>query len=102
MSITRRLFLRHTAAAGVGVTVGSGAVAEPIQPPTPDERIEAALEEIKAAYREKWPDAPIRINDCDNGTNGMIIVLTHCGHDKLGEIRHERTGSARPTEGGAA
>lgn len=95
MIITRRLFLRNTAAVGATVTVGTAAVAEPIQPLTPDQRIEAALEEIIAAYREKWPDAPIRIRDQDNGTDGAIIIITHCGKDEPGEVNHERVGRAR-------
>lgn len=96
MSLTRRLFLRQTAAVGATVTVGTAAVAEPIQPLTPDERIEAALAEITAAYREKWPTAPIRITDCDNGTDGMIIVVTHIPSDQPGEVHHKRVGAARP------
>ncbi|GAA2885565.1 hypothetical protein GGQ99_005069 [Aminobacter niigataensis] len=99
MSITRRLFLRQTAVAGVGATVGSTAVAEPIQPLTPDERIEAAIEEIKAAYWQKWPDAPIRIRDQDNGTDGMILIFTHLECDEPGAVNHERIGRAR-TMGG--
>lgn len=96
MSITRRLFLRNTAAAGATVTVGSAvAVAEPAKPLAPDERIAAAIEEIKVAFLEKWPNVPIRISDIDNGTSGVILIVTHCEDDKPGEVHHEREGLAR-------
>jgi hypothetical protein len=100
MSITRRLFLSNTAAVGaVGAAIAAPAPAEAAQPPlTPDERIEAAIEEIKAAYLEKWPDAPINITDCDNIDNGMVIIVTHCANDKPGAIKHRRIGLARGGE----
>lgn len=96
MIITRRLFLRNTAAAGaVGATIAAPAVAEPAQPLSPDERIEAAIEEIKAAMWEKWPNAPLNITDCDNGDTGMVIIVTHLGDDEPGMVRHRRIGTAR-------
>lgn len=70
--------------------------------PTPDERITAAIEEIKAAFWEKWPDAPLRIIDMDNIKDGMIIVLSHVAGDKPGDVSYERKGLARLTKGGAA
>lgn len=102
MSITRRLFLCNTAAAGATVTVGSAAVAEPAKPLTPDERIEAAIEEIKAAYGEKWPDAPIHIRDFDNLVSGMVIILTHVDNQPAGTIKHERVGAGWRAKGVAA
>ncbi len=95
MSITRRIFLRHTAAAGAAVAVTAPAVADPVQPPTPDERIAAAIEEIKAAFWQKWPDAPLRIVDTDDRDNGMVIILSHVGDDKPGSVDHVRNGAAR-------
>jgi hypothetical protein len=92
MSISRRLFLRHTAVAGVGATITSPAVAEPAKPLTPDQRIDAALEEIVSAYREKWPDCPIRINVGDTTDYGMLVVITHCGKDKPGSVTFMRDG----------
>lgn len=71
-------------------------------PPTPDERIAAAIEEIKAAFWEKWPDAPLRIIDVDNIADGTVIILSHVSADKPGEVRHERKGLARLSEGGAS
>lgn len=54
--ITRRLFLRNTAAASaVGAAVAVPAVAEPA--PTPRERLDAAITELKAAAAEIWPTA---------------------------------------------
>ncbi|MEI8715863.1 hypothetical protein [Mesorhizobium sp. ISC11] len=70
--------------------------------PTPDERITAAIEEIKAAFWEKWPDAPLRIMDIDNIADGMVIILSHVEADKPGDVRYERTGLARLLEGGAS
>lgn len=56
-SITRRLFLRNTAAAGaVAATVTTPAVAEAIAERSADERIEAAIAELQAALQEKHPD----------------------------------------------
>ncbi|ESZ68181.1 hypothetical protein X727_23170 [Mesorhizobium sp. L103C119B0] len=71
----------------------------PAAPATPDERIAAAIEEIKAAFWEKWPNAPLRIMDTDNVKDGMILVLSHVGPDKPGEVRHQRNGLARSAEG---
>lgn len=103
MNISRRLFLHNAAAASaVGATLTVPAVAEPVHPITPDERITAAIDEIKAAMWEKWPDAPIRITDCDNGDNGMILIVTHLEKDKPGSVHHNRIGAARTVEGGAA
>ena len=62
---------------------------------TPDERITAAIDEIKAAFWEKWPDAPLRIIDTDNIDSGLVLVVSHCRDDNPGEVRHERTGLAR-------
>lgn len=100
MSITRRLFLRHTAAAGAaGATIAAPAVADAAEPMTPDERISAAIEEIKIAFWEKWPDCPLRIVDTDNGSNGGLIILSHVGKDRSGEVHYERNGTARATGG---
>ncbi|TIM94399.1 MAG: hypothetical protein E5Y34_30930 [Mesorhizobium sp.] len=71
-------------------------------PLTPDERITAAIEEIKAAFWEKWPDAPLRIMDVDNIKDGMAIILSHVETDKPGDVRHERKGLARRTKGGVS
>lgn len=105
MSITRRLFI-HTAAAGAAVIAANhadavvSAVAEPKL--TPDERINRAIDEIKAAFWEKWPEAPLRIADYDNIDNGMVLIVSHVGGDKPGEVRHNRDGAARAVQGGAA
>jgi hypothetical protein len=53
MSITRRLFLRHTAAAGIAGTIAAPAVAETLHP---DDRIKAALEELQAAMKARYPN----------------------------------------------
>jgi hypothetical protein len=78
------------------------APAEPTVPPTPDERIAAAIEEIKAAFWEKWPNAPLRIVDTDNIDNGLILFLSHVADDKPGEVRYRRDGLARIAKGGVA
>lgn len=91
MSITRRLFLRHTAAVGATIAVGPAAAIDAAQAaPTPDERIAAAIQEVKAAFREKWSNAPLRIVDHDHGGHGMLMVVSHVANDKLGCTRHER------------
>ncbi|MBM6397924.1 hypothetical protein JQC79_19415 [Ochrobactrum anthropi] len=94
--VSRRSFLRAAPIAGVALTVP--AVASAVAPEmTPDERIDAALAEIIAVYREKWPDCPIRISDCDNGDAGMLVIVTHCGDDPSGYLNHKRIGTARHT-----
>lgn len=101
MSINRRLFLRNTAVGGAAVAIATPSVAaEPAI--TPDERISTAIGEIAIALHEKWPDCPLRIVDCDNGDNAMILILTHIGDDKPGTVAFERTGTARTGKGGAA
>lgn len=48
-----------TLAALAGASVATGALAETELPPSPDERISAAVAEIKAALAEKYPDSHI-------------------------------------------
>jgi hypothetical protein len=56
MSLTRRLFLRHTAVAGAAVASSiPPASAEPEL--TPRERLDAAIVELKAAANAIWPNA---------------------------------------------
>lgn len=60
--ITRRLFLRHTAAAGAA----SAAVAVPATATaqsTPDDRIRAAMQEIEAAMSEKYPGWGVQVRN---------------------------------------
>lgn len=98
MSITRRLFLRNTAVVGA---VGPSALAVEVAAEaqlTADERIDAAIAEIVIALREKYPDCPIRIDDLDNIDQGMVLILTHCGDDEPGHIRHRRVGLARKAQ----
>ncbi|MFD9897490.1 twin-arginine translocation signal domain-containing protein [Mesorhizobium sp. NPDC059025] len=56
MSISRRLFLRTTATAGVAASIGTIADAE-AAPQSPRERLEAAIKELKAAAADLWPNA---------------------------------------------
>jgi hypothetical protein len=98
MSITRRLFLRHTAVAGVGASIAAPAVAEPVRPLTPDERITAAIAEIRAAFHEKWPGTTVYSRDCDNLTEGMVIVMNPDPSSKDGTDTIERVGRARRRE----
>lgn len=93
-SITRRAALTSIAAIpACGLAPIVPAMAEPVM--TPDERIDAAVMEIVSALREKWPNCPVRIDDCDNRDNGMILILTHTGDDKADEVRHRKIGTAR-------
>jgi len=96
MSLTRRLFLRHGAAAAAATAVSAPAIAETDRPLTPDERIEAAIAEITAAFREKWPDCPLRVDDVDNGhAGGMLVIITQLGRAEPGSVQHLRWGQAR-------
>lgn len=54
-TLTRRLFLRNTAVAGAIAATAVPAVAEP-SILTPRERLDAAIEELKAASEAIWPD----------------------------------------------
>lgn len=75
-------------------------VMEPQQLLSPDERIEVAIEEIKLAYREKWPDAPIYIRDLDKVDSGMVIIMTHVDNQAPCSIEHERVGAGWRAKGG--
>lgn len=75
-------------------------VMEPQPLLSPDQRIEAAIEEIKLAYREKWPNAPIYVRDLDNITDGCLIFLTNVNSQAPGSIEHERIGKGWRARGG--
>lgn len=53
MSITRRLFLRNSAGVGAAVAIAAPVVAEAMEP---DDRIKAAVEELQAAMRARYPE----------------------------------------------
>ena len=85
-----------SASAVAGASAATAAAYQPAEPGlTPDERIEAAVNEIIAAFREKYPNCPIRIRDFDNIDEGMVCVITHIGDDADGSISYERAGLAR-------
>lgn len=86
----RRTFLRGVPAAGVAIAVPVVASASPKPTLTQDERIEAALTEIAAVFRERYPDCPIRVEDVDRGGTGMIILLAHCEGDAAKTYTHNR------------
>nr|DAH62792.1 MAG TPA: protein NapD [Caudoviricetes sp.] len=88
--LNRRSFLRSAPAAGAALAVPALAIAEAIPAMTPDERIDAALSEIVTALRERYPDCPIRVDDCDLVNQGMINIITHCGTDKPGTVNFRR------------
>lgn len=75
-------------------------VMEPQVLQSPDERIEAAVEEIKLAYREKYPNAPLYVRDLDNITEGCLIFLTNVRDQAPGSIEHERVGPGWRARGG--
>lgn len=75
-------------------------VMEPQMLQSPDQRIEAAVEEIKLAYREKYPNAPLYVRDLDNITEGCLIFLTNVDSQAPGTIEHERVGSGWRARGG--
>lgn len=75
-------------------------VMEPQPLLSPDERIAAAIEEIKLAYREKWPDKPIYVRDLDNIDTGMVLIMTCVGDQAPRTIEHERIGAGWRKKGG--
>ncbi len=87
----RRTFL----AAAPMVAVAPMSMASSGRAMTPDERIASAIEQIAMAFREKYPNCPIRVEDCDNGSDGMLLVLTYVGNDEPGSLNHKLLGSAR-------
>lgn len=60
-SNTRRQIIKAFPAIAVGAAVTTPAPAQAVL--TPDERIAAAVEEIKAAYQEKYPDWVVISNE---------------------------------------
>jgi len=97
--MSRRLSL-HDAATSTRLASFIDKVMEPQPLQSPDERIEAAVEELKLAYREKWPDAPIYVRDLDRGEGGMILIMTDVGDQAPGTIKHERVGAGWRARGG--
>jgi hypothetical protein len=94
--ISRRLFLRNTATAGAAVAVAAPAVASEPASLTADERIAAAIEEIVAAMREKYPGARFWVSDTDNVETGTVIVLAaESAGDDAGTLEYHRGGVAR-------
>lgn len=143
-SISRRLFLRHTATAAAATAVSVPAVAPAIAeedihdrvdrlsweladalntyqdgnwyaqiypsllndnpvglyrataktPLTPDERIDAALAEIVAAFREKWPNCSVRVGGNEYHDSGMLLVLSDAPGLSPGQTQY--LGSRRP------
>jgi ABC-type glycerol-3-phosphate transport system substrate-binding protein len=85
-----------SAAAVAGASAATAAAYQPTEPGlTPDERIEAAVNEIIAAFREKYPNCPIRVRDFDNLNKGMVCVITHIASDPPDSLIYERAGLAR-------
>lgn len=75
--ITRRLFLRNTAAAGaVGAAVAAPAIAaEPEM--TPCERLDAAIAELKAAAKAIWPTADDWMIHVDASPSVPLMVAAY-------------------------
>lgn len=90
--ITRRLFLGSAPAAGVALAVPAEALVAPKAALTQDERLEAAIAEITAVFRERYPDCPIRIQDTDIGDKGMLLILTHIADDAPGTVTYLKDG----------
>ncbi|MCI0998938.1 hypothetical protein HWD97_02460 [Ochrobactrum sp. C6C9] len=88
--LNRRSFLRSASAASAAVAVPVGATMAQTPRMTPDERIDAALAEIVIAFRERYPDCPIRIDDMDNRNTGCIVIVTHCADDALNMVNFQR------------
>ncbi len=88
--LNRRSFLRAAPAAGAALAVPALAIAEAKPALTPDERIDAALSEIVIAFRERYPNCPIRIDDMDNLDQGCMTIITHCGQDEAGAVNFRR------------
>lgn len=83
MSITRRLFLRNSAAAGaVAATVATPVIAEAAAVVDPDERIAAAIAEIHVALGEKYPGWRVQVQNTAQriqrrGPNGALVDGDH-------------------------
>lgn len=82
MSITRRLFLRNSAAAGaVAATVTTSVIAEAAAVDA-DERIAAAIAEIHIALGEKYPGWRVQVQNTAQriqrpGPNGALVDGDH-------------------------
>jgi len=90
--LSRRLFLQNVPPAlAVGTTVAAPAIAEAAAPLSANERIDAAVEEIKAAFMEKWPNSALYIRDFDHIDRGMLLFLTDVG-GQTAPLVHEKVG----------
>lgn len=89
--MNRRQFLRTAPVVAGAIAVP--ALAEP-KPVTPDERIEAAVEEIMSACREIWQDCPIIVTDVFDTDRRSILIACNVERDP-GTVLHRRLGTAR-------
>lgn len=102
--ITRRLFLGRSAIAGmVGATaMVPVAMAEVAPALTPDERIAAALGDLKTAYREKFPEVEIRVCINDDDAVEFVQVIAFCGRERSGKTTYLHNCNVVRREGGDA
>jgi len=96
--MTRRAALAAIPAMGAVATVP--AMAKPAL--SPDERIEAAIEDLKAAVKAKLPDAAIYVREVNEISRLSVMVMTDVGDQEAGTVKHERAGLAygKPTRFG--
>lgn len=100
-AISRRLFVSGAAVAGLAGT--TALAAERVVAPTPDERIAAALVELKAAYRERFPEVEIRtcINDEDDVVQ-FVQVIAFPERERVGKTIYLHNSKVVRREGGEA
>lgn len=97
MSITRRLFLRNSAAAGaVAATVATPVLADAAVV-DPDERIAAAIAEIHLALGEKYPGWRVQVQNTAQrvrqpGPNGALVEGERYSHAILIYTSSEKYG----------
>jgi len=101
-AVNRRALLSGAASIAAGAGFAT-VVAEAAPAKTPDERIDAALEEIKDALLEMNPSANCRVCRIggDDGKSSTFMVISGLSFLKPGQIQYMRDGRIVRREGGA-
>jgi hypothetical protein len=73
-TITRRTALTGTLAAAGAIAAPAGTIAA-----DPEERLRAAVQEMEAVVRARWPERDVRVyNDISQGKDGCPVFMIAC------------------------
>lgn len=101
MKLTRRHFLRNTAAAGaVGATITAPVAAEPAEPLSPTERVAEAVRNLKEAMADCMDGKPGHWHAClIQRSNGVVVCSVARYDGEIGEDILDRQGNPVADEG---